>query len=91
MLQHEDTLPPTSLEDAIAQYIRRYFCAHGESMPPAGMYDRILPLMERPLITEVLRVTGGNQLKAAALLGLNRNTLRKKIRMLGVVPVTGGR
>ncbi|MHC2455555.1 DNA-binding protein Fis [Rhizobium leguminosarum] len=50
----------------------------------AGLYDRVLTEMEYPLILAALTATRGNQIKAADLLGLKRNTLRKKIRELGV-------
>ncbi len=50
----------------------------------ANLYDLVLALVERPLLQAVLRETGGNQLRAAALLGINRNTLRKKLRALGL-------
>jgi two-component system nitrogen regulation response regulator GlnG len=40
--------------------------------------------LEKPLIVQTLRATGGNQIKAAEILGLNRNTLRKKMRALGI-------
>jgi len=53
-------------------------------LPPSGLHGRILREIERPLIEKVLAVTRGNQLKAAALLGVNRNTLRKKIRELDI-------
>ncbi len=56
----------------------------GDGLPPAGLYDRVLAEMEYPLILAALTATRGNQIKAADLLGLNRNTLRKKIRELGV-------
>jgi two-component system nitrogen regulation response regulator GlnG len=52
----------------------------------ANLYDLVLALVERPLLRAVLRETGGNQLRAAALLGINRNTLRKKLRALGFKP-----
>src|SRR5262249_44279158 len=52
----------------------------------ANLYELVLGLVERPLLTAVLRETGGNQLRAAALLGINRNTLRKKLRALGLKP-----
>lgn len=59
--------------------------AHGQSQLPApGLYDRVMPLLEKPLIEMTLRATGGNQLKAAHVLGINRNTLRKKIRLLNI-------
>jgi two-component system nitrogen regulation response regulator GlnG len=50
----------------------------------ANLYDLLIGLVERPLLRAVLRETGGNQLRAAALLGINRNTLRKKLRQLGL-------
>jgi two-component system nitrogen regulation response regulator GlnG len=52
----------------------------------ANLYELVLGLVERPLFRAVLRETGGNQLRAAALLGINRNTLRKKLRALGLKP-----
>ena len=58
----------------------QYFPAHGDRLPPPGVYDRILQEVERPLISICLAATRGNQIRAAQLLGLNRNTLRKKIR-----------
>lgn len=61
-----------------------YFAGFGDNLPPPGLYDRVLTEMEFPLILAALTATRGNQIKAAGLLGLNRNTLRKKIRELGV-------
>ena len=75
------------LADAVAKQLETYFEAHKDGVPPAGLYDRILHEVERPLITMTLDSTNGNQIKAAAVLGLNRNTLRKKIRLLDI-PVT---
>ncbi len=70
--------------NAVEIHLRDYFAAHGNVMPPAGLYDRVLKEVERPLISLSLEATRGNQLRAAKLLGLNRNTLRKKIRELNV-------
>ncbi len=53
-------------------------------LPPPGLYHRVLAEVEYPLILAAMTATRGNQIKAAELLGLNRNTLRKKIRELGV-------
>ncbi len=66
------------------RHLEHYFSAHKNAYPPAGLYLRILREVEKPLITETLRVTGGNQIQAADILGLNRNTLRKKIRDLDI-------
>ena len=74
-----------TLEKNVEAHLRQYFAAHtGEELPPPGLYDRILPLVEKPLIEMSLRATGGNQVKAAFVLGINRNTLRKKIADLGI-------
>jgi two-component system nitrogen regulation response regulator GlnG len=73
-----------SFSELIHKYIHAYFESHGDSLPPCGLYDRLLPLMEKPLIEITLKATKGNQVKAAALLGLNRNTLRKKIHDLEI-------
>jgi len=72
------------LGGAAERHLRDYFAAHKGGLPPAGLYDRVLREVERPLILLTLGATRGNQLKAAHLLGLNRNTLRKKIRELDI-------
>jgi two-component system nitrogen regulation response regulator GlnG len=72
------------LSSAAERHLRDYFTAHKGGLPPAGLYDRVLREVERPLIQLTLGATRGNQLKAAQLLGLNRNTLRKKIRELDI-------
>ena len=69
---------------AAERHLRDYFNAHKGGLPPAGLYDRVLREIERPLIQLTLGATRGNQLRAAQLLGLNRNTLRKKIRELEI-------
>jgi len=53
-------------------------------MPPPGLYGRVLREVEEPLIVATLAITRGNQLRAADILGLNRNTLRKKIKELDI-------
>ncbi len=74
---------------AVERHIKEYFAAHKGGMPAAGLYDRVLREVERPLIRLTLGATRGNQIKAAHLLGLNRNTLRKKIRELEIPVVRG--
>ena len=73
-----------SLSDSVARHLRRYFDLHGDMPPPPGLYARILREMELPLIEIALDATGGNQAKCADLLGINRNTLRKKITELDI-------
>ncbi len=65
-------------------YLANQFASFGDDLPPPGIYQRILSEVEPPLILACLTATRGNQIKAAELLGLNRNTLRKKIRDLGI-------
>jgi two-component system nitrogen regulation response regulator GlnG len=77
------------LRAAIERHLLRYFAEHGTELPPPGLYDRILEEMERPLLSISLTATRGNQIRAAHLLGLNRNTLRKKIKDLGLEVVRG--
>jgi two-component system, NtrC family, nitrogen regulation response regulator GlnG len=83
--ESRDVPGPDGLGEAARRQLRRYFAAHGDSLPPSGLYDRILREVERPLLEETLRATDGNQLKAAQLLGLNRNTLRKKLLYFGLL------
>jgi two-component system nitrogen regulation response regulator GlnG len=84
-----DTEQSPTLSAAIEHHLTQYFAEHGERLPPPGVYDRILHDVERPLISICLAATRGNQIRAAHLLGLNRNTLRKKIRDLGLEVVRG--
>ena len=72
------------LSASVARHLQRYFDLHGGQLPPAGVYDRILREIEVPLIEIALDATGGNQAKCADLLGINRNTLRKKITDLDI-------
>ncbi|MBM3555363.1 MAG: nitrogen regulation protein NR(I), partial [Alphaproteobacteria bacterium] len=81
---HDETLA-----DAIDRHLQRYFAEHGDALPPAGLYDRVLRELEKPLIGITLAATRGNQIRAADLLGLNRNTLRKKIRDLDIEVIRG--
>ncbi len=78
-----------SLGGAVEQHLRAYFAAHEEGLPASGLYERVLREVERPLIELSLAATRGNQIRAAKLLGLNRNTLRKKIRDLDIQVIRG--
>jgi two-component system nitrogen regulation response regulator GlnG len=78
-----------SLSAAVERHLSTYFLAQGDKLPPPGLYDRILREIERPLLSICLAATRGNQIRAAHLLGLNRNTLRKKIRDLGLDVIKG--
>ena len=78
-------LPTESLAESVGLHVQRYFDLHGANLPPDGVYQRILREIEVPLIEISLAATSGNQAKCADLLGINRNTLRKKINDLEIV------
>ncbi|PYM65421.1 MAG: two-component system response regulator [Candidatus Rokuibacteriota bacterium] len=76
-------VPEGTLADLVERKLQE--CVRGlGTRESANLYELVLGLVERPLLQAVLRETGGNQLRAAALLGINRNTLRKKLRALGL-------
>src|SRR5437016_2223589 len=73
-----------TLAGAVERHLARYFGNFGDGLPPPGLYHRILREVEQPLLAAALAVTRGNQIRAADLLGVNRNTLRKKLRDLDI-------
>ena len=78
-----------SLSRAVEAHLVRYFEAHAPGLPGPGLHRRVLREVERSLIALALDATRGNQLRAAVMLGLNRNTLRKKIRDLDIGETRG--
>ena len=82
-LETEGSVDET-LAGSVERHMSRYFGKFGEDLPPPGLYHRVLRDVEEPLIGAALAATRGNQIKAAELLGVNRNTLRKKIRDLDI-------
>jgi len=87
---HDHTPPPVgqegpvTLASLVERHLQGYFAEFSDGIPPAGLYDRVLEEVEAPLIRLTLGATRGNQVRAADILGLNRNTLRKKITDLGI-------
>jgi two-component system nitrogen regulation response regulator GlnG len=80
----EEGRPDDTIVSAMERHLSRYFSGFGDNLPPPGLYHRILREVEQPLLTAALAATRGNQIRAADLLGVNRNTLRKKIRDLDI-------
>jgi two-component system nitrogen regulation response regulator GlnG len=78
------------LSAAVERNLARYFSGFADGLPPPGLYHRILREIEYPLLTAALTATRGNQIRAADLLGVNRNTLRKKIRDLDIQVIRTG-
>ncbi len=74
----------SSIGGFMESYLAQYFASYGDQLPPEGLYDRVLREVEGPLVNATLAATRGNQIRAADLLGLNRNTLRKKIKDLDI-------
>jgi two-component system nitrogen regulation response regulator GlnG len=72
------------LSESVERYLSRYFSSFGNDLPPPGLYDRVIRDVEKPLLSAALAATRGNQIRAAELLGLNRNTLRARIRDLNI-------
>jgi len=75
---------PKDLSEQVERYLATYFGSYGRDLPPAGLYDRIIRQVEQPLLSAALAATRGNQIRAAELLGLNRNTLRSRIKALDI-------
>lgn len=73
-----------SLSEFVENHLVQYFAGFQPNLPPDGLYQRIIQQVEVPLINTTLASTGGNQIKAANLLGINRNTLRTRIKELGL-------
>ena len=85
-----ETTTEEGLSAAVERHLSTYFAEFEKGLPPAGLYHRILREVEYPLVTAALAATRGNQIRAADLLGVNRNTLRKKIRDLDIQVFRGG-
>jgi len=75
---------PKNLSEIIERHLGLYFASFGKELPPPGLYDRVIRQVELPLLTAALAATRGNQIRAAELLGLNRNTLRSRIKALEI-------
>ncbi|MCC6890311.1 MAG: nitrogen regulation protein NR(I) [Hyphomicrobiales bacterium] len=79
-----------NLTSSVERHLAKYFAGFQGRLPPPGLYHRILREVEHPLLSAALAATRGNQIRAADLLGVNRNTLRKKIRDLDIQVFRGG-
>ena len=73
-----------NLSEVVESHLIEHFASYGDALPPNGLYEKIIRKIEKPLLSISLSSVGGNQVRAAEILGLNRNTLRKKIRELGI-------
>jgi two-component system nitrogen regulation response regulator GlnG len=86
-----ETMDPSSWQSLFSTYLDHVFQEAAPNDPKPGLYYRLLRNFEGPLVAATLMATRGNQVKAADILGLNRNTLRKKIRDLDMNEWRDGR
>jgi Fis family transcriptional regulator len=78
------TTEPKSIDEAVTRSLEKYFLDLDGSRPSA-IYDMVLSAVERPMLEVVMRQAHGNQLRASEMLGINRNTLRKKLQHYGLL------
>ena len=74
----------SGLQDIVQAHLERFFSMHKEISTNGSLYETIINEVEKPLFLQTLLAVGGNQTKAAKLLGINRNTLRKRLIALGI-------
>jgi two-component system nitrogen regulation response regulator GlnG len=91
MLASEEARDDETLMASVERHMGVYFKGFADDLPPPGLYHRVLREVEIPLISAALAATRGNQIKAADLLGVNRNTLRKKVRDLDIQVIRSSR
>ena len=83
------TKPPMTRQEAVTSNLEKYF-EDLDNTQPGLIYDMVLSAVEKPMLEVVMRHAGGNQLRASAMLGINRNTLRKKLTTYGLLNNQGG-
>ena len=79
---------PNTIDDAIVRSLEKYF-RDLDGQVPSGIYDMVIQAVERPLLEVVMREASGNQVRASEMLGINRNTLRKKLLIHGLLNDAG--
>lgn len=76
--------PEEGLSSVLEKKLEKYLASHGKGAIPPGLYDRILNEVERVVLAVTLKYADGNQTQASKILGISRNTLRKKMQKLNV-------
>lgn len=84
IMPRQKRTPTYCLSEAVDSCFRHYYDSLKGMSPAPNLYSLVLEEFERPLLERTLKFVGGNQLRAAEILGLNRNTLRKKIKQLEI-------
>ena len=75
---------PHNIDEAVARSLEKYF-RDLEGTPPNSIYQMVIQAVERPMLEIVMREAQDNQLRASEMLGINRNTLRKKLQNHGLL------
>jgi DNA-binding protein Fis len=75
-----------NINSAAEQHLANFFAALNGVSPGKNLYDDVIAEVEKPLLEHTLRYVGGNQLRASSVLGINRNTLRKKLNRFNIDP-----
>ncbi len=73
-----------SIQDVVKKSLEKYFRDLGEQQP-SNVYEMVVLTVEKPILEAVMVRAGGNQSHAADMLGINRNTLRKKLQQHGLI------
>ena len=73
-----------TIDEAVTRSLEKYF-KDLEGTPVGSVYDMVIRAVERPMLEVVMRQARGNQLRASEMLGINRNTLRKKLQLHGLL------
>jgi DNA-binding protein Fis len=74
----------TGIAAVIEKMVKEYFSTQGDNITDSSLYDTVLHEVERPLLAQTLHAVKGNKAKAARVLGINRNTLHKKLSEHGL-------
>jgi Fis family transcriptional regulator, factor for inversion stimulation protein len=75
---------PHTLDEAVTRSLEKYF-RDLDGTAASGIYDMVILAVERPMLELVMKQAQGNQLRASEMLGINRNTLRKKLHNHGML------
>ncbi len=83
-MQTTESQSTQSIDQAVTRSLEKYF-RDLEGTRPSAIYDMVLASVERPMLEVVMKQAHGNQLRASEMLGINRNTLRKKLQHYGLL------
>ena len=74
---------PSSIDDVVTKSLERYL-KDLDGMEPQPIYEMVISAVERPMLEVIMRYAENNQVRASEMLGINRNTLRKKLQSHGI-------